>query len=733
MQRLTSYLARPRLWSLGYALAAGAIFAGLGELGDLSRAIGHLQLLFLSAAIATLLFAAALISGRQAERRAQAAETRLRDAIESIGAGFALFDSEDRLVISNEMHKRMYERNREFMIPGVRFADILRSSAKRGHHPEAVGRIDEWVAERLHKHLNPGDPFEQDRGNGQWLLIGERRTSEGGIVGTWTDVSQLKRQERLLRSSEERLSSALQMLQTLIEICPLAIIEVGRDLAVRSWNPAAEAIFGWMASEVIGKPLPIMTPDQLEQVRAETLPKLEQMPIAEMEAERRHKDGRPISVALWVTARRDHSGQAESYVAFVADVSERKRMEEELRRSHRMQAMGQLTGGIAHEFNNLLLIILGNMEIMSSALAGHPGALRQAERVLKAAQRGATLTQQLLAYARRQTLKPEAISVSQMLEELQALARVSVGDSVTLHIAAEADISRINADRTQLETALLNLIINAREALPDSSGAIVVRARNMVLDEETAGELGLAPGDYVAIEVADNGSGMMPDVLARAIEPFFTTKEVGQGPGLGLSMVHGFVQQSGGHLHIESQVDAGTVVRVLLPATIVAAPSRTADDDLAPRGGLRVLIVEDEPAVLEISVTRIESLGYQTLSASGGPAALRLIDRVGAPDILFTDVAMPGGMSGVDLARSILAKFPEVRVVFTTGHNEQIAALDGNASGMAVLRKPYLKAELAQVLRDCLAAAEPGATTGQVVPFPFTSPRPQSARNSTGK
>jgi PAS domain S-box-containing protein len=728
MLGLSSYLARLRLWSIGFAVLGGATLIGIAELSNLADGISELELALLSAALAMLLLAVALVSGWRAERRAQAAEMRLRDAIESIGAGFALFDSEDRLVISNEMHKRMYEKNRPLMVPGTRFADILRGSAERGHHPEAVGRIDQWVAERMEKHLNPGEPFEQDRGDGKWLLIGERRTSEGGIVGTWTDISQLKRQEKLLRSSEEMLFSAHYMLQTLIDICPLAVIEVGPDLIVRSWNPAAETIFGWMAWEAIGKPLQIAPPEQLERARAEILPRLEQEPVIEIEAERRRKDGRTISVSVWVTARRDSAGKAESYVAFVADISQRKRMEEELRRSHRMQAVGQLTGGIAHEFNNLLLIILGNMEFITSAMAGHPGVVHQADRVLRAAQRGATLTQQLLAYARRQTLKPEPISVNQMLEELQALARASVGDSVTLHIAAEPDIGRINADRAQLETALLNLILNGRDALPPSGGAIVIRARNTTLDDATAVALDLAPGKYVAIEVDDNGRGMTSEVLARAVEPFFTTKDVGQGSGLGLSMVHGFVKQSGGHLQIESQVEMGTLVRVLLPATAIAVQLPAAGSHLAPRSGLRVLIVEDEPAVLEISIARIQSLGYQTLSANDGPGALRVMDSVGPPDILFTDVTMPGGMNGVELARSMLAKYPEVRVVFTTGHNEQISVLDTAGTGMTVLRKPYLKAELARVLRECLAAPA-GGTTGQVVPFPVPSARPQSARN----
>ena len=725
MLRLSSYFARLRVWSIGFALLAGVTFAGFAELSDLSGGISRPQLLLLSAGISILLLAVALMSGWRAERRAQAAETRLRDAIESIGAGFALFDAEDRLVISNEMHKRMYEKNRKLMVPGMRFADILRRSAELGHHPEATGRIDAWVAERLERHLNPGEPFEQDRGNGKWLLIGERRTSEGGIVGTWTDISQLKRQEMLLRSSEDLLSSAHDMLQTLIDICPLAIIEVGLDMTVRSWNPAAETIFGWMAWEAIGKPLPIIPADQIEQVRAEVLPRFEQEPVIEMEAERLRKDGRTISVSLWITARRDSAGKAESYVAFVADVTQRKRMEEELRRSHRMQAVGQLTGGIAHEFNNLLLIILGNIEFMTSAMAGQPGAQHQAERVLRAAQRGATLTQQLLAYARRQTLKPEPISINLMLEELQALARASVGDAVTLHIAAEPNISRVNADRAQLESALLNLILNARDALPATGGAIVIRARNTVLDDAAAAALDLPPGNYVSIEVDDNGHGMTPEVLAHAIEPFFTTKDVGRGPGLGVSMAHGFIKQSGGHLHLESQVDVGTLVRVLLPATAAAVHLPTTVSNLAPRGGLRVLIVEDEPAVLEVSIARIQSFGYQTLSAGDAPGALRLIDRVGAPDILFTDVTMPGGMNGVDLAYCVLAKHPEVRVVFTTGHNERLSALEGVSAGMTVLRKPYLKAELAKVLRDCLAAPAGGAT-GQVVPFPAA--RPQAAR-----
>jgi CheY-like chemotaxis protein len=396
-----------------------------------------------------------------------------------------------------------------------------------------------------------------------------------------------------------------------------------------------------------------------------------------------------------------------------------------------MQAVGQLTGGIAHEFNNLLLVILGNTEILTAMLEDNPAGLRLADRVLQAGQRGSTLTQQLLAYSSRQMLKPVAIDVGQMLGEIESLARASVGDAVSLHIASGPGIDRINADRAQLETALLNLVLNGRDALQSSDGAIIIRAKNAPLDDGAAALLSLAPGRYVTIEVSDNGKGMEPEVLARATEPFFTTKDVGKGPGLGLSMVHGFVKQSGGHLHIDSQPDVGTVVCVTLPAIMESDERQDAPMDMAPHSGLTVLIVEDEPAVLEVSMSRIESLGYRTLAAVDGPDALRLIERQGPPDILFTDMVMPGGMSGIDLAHRVLEKHPAVRVVFTTGNNEE---LDGDEPGIAVLLKPYLKAELAQVLRESLAApADAEVGGGQVVPFPQRSSRRRGTRSYAGK
>jgi PAS domain S-box-containing protein len=734
MRRLLTLLAPTRRPPLAYALIAGAIIAALAAVSGVPGEIDSLHFILAVVAISTLLVAAALAERHKAEQRAKAAETRLRDAIESIGAGFALFDRDDRLVVSNETHKRMYPKNRALMVPGTKFADILRGSVDLGQHPDAAGRAEEWIAARLQRHLDPGEPFEQDRGDGHWLLIGEQRTSEGGIVGTWTDISQQKRQELQLRQSEDRLARALQTLQALIEICPLAIIEVDREMTVSSWNPAAQTIFGWTESEAVGKPLPIMSQQQLDGVRHKILPKLDSSPVIEMEAERRSKDGRKINASLWITARRDDAGVISGYVAFVADITARKRMEGELRHSHRMQAVGQLTGGIAHEFNNLLLVILGNTEILTSMLADNPAGARLADRVLQAGQRGSTLTQQLLAYSSRQMLKPVTIDVGQMLGEIESLARASVGDTVSLHIAAGPGIDRINADRAQLETALLNLVINGRDALRSGDGAIIIRAKNTPLDDGAAAKLDLDSGRYVTIEVSDNGKGMAPEVLTRAIEPFFTTKDVGQGPGLGLSMVHGFVKQSGGHLHIDSEPDVGTVVCVTLPAAIDLEERQDAMMDMAPRSGLSVLIVEDEPAVLEISTSRIESLGYRALTATDGPDALRLIERQGPPDILFTDMVMPGGMSGAELARSVLAKHPSVRVVFTTGNNEEF---DGDEPGVSLLLKPYLKAELAQVLRESLGngpdAGGPGGTGGQVVPFPQAAARRQGARSHAGK
>ena len=331
MRRLLTLLAPMRRSPLACALIASAIIAALAAFSGLPGEIDSLHFLLTVIAISTLLVAAALAERHRAEQRAKAAETRLRDAIESIGAGFALFDRDDCLVISNETHKRMYPKNRALMVPGTRFEDILRGSVDLGQHPDASGRAEEWIATRMQRHLNPGGPFEQDRGNGHWLLIGEQRTSEGGIVGTWTDISQQKHQELQLRRSEDRLARALQTLQTLVEICPLAIIEVDREMTVSSWNPAAHSIFGWTADEAVGKPLPIMTQEQLDGVRRTILPKLDACPVIDMEADRRGKDGRKISAALWITARRDDAGAISGYVAFVADITARKRMEGELR------------------------------------------------------------------------------------------------------------------------------------------------------------------------------------------------------------------------------------------------------------------------------------------------------------------------------------------------------------------------------------------------------------------
>jgi nitrogen-specific signal transduction histidine kinase/CheY-like chemotaxis protein len=382
-------------------------------------------------------------------------------------------------------------------------------------------------------------------------------------------------------------------------------------------------------------------------------------------------------------------------IGIAADMTEQKRMEEHLRQSQRLKAVGQLTGGIAHEFNNLLQTILGNLDLLADRLYGQRDATEILERVIRAGTRGAELTHQLLAFSRKQPLRPEPFSPKDELRGLENLVRATIGAQYTVRVDVPAEISRALADTTQLDNALLNLVINSRDAMPDG-GTITIRAENVTLEDHRARDLDIAPGRYVAIEVTDSGMGMSPEVLAHAAEPFFTTKDIGRGTGLGLSMVDGFVRQSGGGMEIVSALGKGTTIRLLLPATTESADQQPvkARPRLVGVRNVTVLVVEDEPDVLGTAAAMLRSLGYGVIEAADGPAALAAL-QAGPVDVLFTDVILPKGMSGRDLARVAQAHQPELKVIYTSGYNENVIVHDGVLdAGVTLVPKPYSKEDL---------------------------------------
>jgi PAS domain S-box-containing protein len=526
-------------------------------------------------------------------------------------------------------------------------------------------------------------------------------TAEGALVSAAIrDSSARMQREADLARAKADAEAATRWLQTLIAATPLAIVELDRDGCVRSWNPAAEAMYGWRAEEVLGKKLPIIPEDRKGELRLTLEATLAGAPVEAFATRRRRKDGSLIDVSVWTAPRRDASGKTIGMIGIAADTTEQRRTEEQLRQSQRLKAVGQLTGGIAHEFNNLLQTILGNLEVLQDRLHGQRDASEVVERVIHAGRRGAELTHQLLAFSRKQPLRPEPFSPVEELRGLEGLIRATIGAQYTIKVDVSPDVSRALADTTQLDSALLNLVINSRDAMPDG-GTIIIRAQDVVLDKQAARALDIAPGRYVSIEVMDTGVGMSPEVAAHAVEPFFTTKEVGKGTGLGLSMVHGFVKQSGGAMEIVSAAGKGTTIRLFLPSIVEAADAKSPmpRPRLVGARDMTVLVVEDESDVLTTAAAMLRSLGYGVIEALDGPAALAALQRAGRVDLLFTDVILPKGMSGRDLARLAQAHQPDLKVVYTSGYNENVVVHDGVVDeGITLVRKPYFKKDLAAAI-----------------------------------
>jgi signal transduction histidine kinase len=391
----------------------------------------------------------------------------------------------------------------------------------------------------------------------------------------------------------------------------------------------------------------------------------------------------------------------------IVDVTERNAAEAQLRQSQKMEAIGQLTGGIAHDFNNLLTIILGNLEMIAEECAGNAHIRDMVADALSSVNRGASLTQRLLAYARQQPLEPRLVDIQHLVTDMAGLFGRSLGEHIRIHHYLAPDVWQTSVDPSQLESAMLNLAVNARDAMPHG-GRLTIEAQNTVLDPEyAAANAEVIPGDYVQIAVSDTGTGIPKHILEHILEPFFTTKPVGKGTGLGLSMVYGFIKQSGGHLKIYSEPGVGTTVKLYLPR---AVGSRHSTEGLQMAGVLPraqqaevILLVEDDPTIRKLVEKLLAVLGYTVLVAEDGPAALSAMSQAERLDLLFTDVVLPAGMSGVALAAEAQLRHPRLKVLYMSGYTRNALVNahvhDENAH---LLSKPFRKEELARAVHKAL-------------------------------
>jgi PAS domain S-box-containing protein len=477
-------------------------------------------------------------------------------------------------------------------------------------------------------------------------------------------------------------------------------------------NPAAERLMGIFAGtmpEVWSKPNEVVGPDGVSVLS------LEERPL--MRAVRGERVSN-FAMTVWNKQQgtvshfvatggpiRDRSDRITGAVVVYRDVTATRETERQLQQAQKMEAVGELTGGVAHDFNNILTVITGTIEILADAVADKPGLAAVAKMIDEAAGRGADLTQRLLAFARRQPLQPHEIDVNALVLDATKLLRPTLGEHIEIKTVLAGDLNAALVDPSQLSSALLNLAINSRDAMPNG-GKLTLETSNVHLDGNYAkANSDVQPGDYVLIAVSDTGEGIPADIRDRVFEPFFTTKDVGRGSGLGLSMVYGFLKQSGGHIKIYSEVGHGTTIKLYLPR---APGELQAQQDVAVQpiesGSETILVVEDDALVRNYVVAQLKSLGYEVLTAANAAEALKIIKREKTLDLLFTDVIMPGGMNGRQLSDAAAKCRPDLKVLFTSGYTENAIVHHGRLDpGVLLLAKPYRKADLARMIRQALA------------------------------
>jgi PAS domain S-box-containing protein len=637
---------------------------------------------------------------QQAKERAERAEALVQDAIDSIAEGFVIYDAEDRLVTCNESYRRLFSAIAAELVPGVAFTDLARIGLARGAWPDAVGREAEWFDETVRDHVAASGGTERHLADGRWLMVTNQRMRNGGIAGLRIDITPLKQAQAALRDSEARLDRAQE------------IADIG------SWElDLASGNYVWSRHLYRMRGMP----PEFQPTRANTIATF-------------HPDDRPTVSAWHADLQRGHlrdpielrlvrpdgavrmlraearpvvdpDGSIRRIAGTTQDITARRLIERQLAQAQKMEAIGNLTGGMAHDFNNVLGIIMGNLDLLNRLVAPETAAAELCGEALEGAARCADLIRRLLAFARRQSLRPQRIDVNELVSNIGRLLGRTLGEDIALKLNLEAALWPVLADPAQLEAALVNFATNARDAMP-KGGQLDITTRNVELDAGYAAlHPDVRPGCHALIEITDTGTGIPPEIIGHIFEPFFTTKESGKGTGLGLAMTFGFVKQSDGHLAVYSEPGMGTTFRLYLPRNEVDAAASAAAPDLGSVAGgdETVLVVEDDARLRLAAGRQLTALGYRVRDAQNAAAALAILARGDRVSLLFTDVVMPGTTDGVDLARQATRLWPDLKVLLTSGF-PGVRGIDnlGAASPFRMLNKPYRRDELAHAVREVL-------------------------------
>ncbi|MCP3393884.1 PAS domain S-box protein [Bradyrhizobium sp. CCGB12] len=638
---------------------------------------------------------------------AQTTEGRYRLLVEAI-TDYAIYmlDREGRVTSWNPGARRFkgYEADE---IIGRHFSTFY-TDVERSQNVPAQALAE---AERTGRFEREGWRVRKD-GTQFWahVVIDAIRSPQGDLVGfakITRDLTERRAAEAKLRESEEQFRLLVQ------SVTDYAIYMLDAGGHVASWNAGAQHIKGYAPEEIIGRHF---SDFYTEADRAAGLPRIGLETATrngrwEHEGQRVRKDGTVFWANVVIDAIRDDAGKLLGFAKVTRDITERREAEAALQaaqatmiRSQKLEAIGQLTGGVAHDFNNLLQVISGNLQLLSKDIAGNARAEMRVQSALGGVARGSKLASQLLAFARRQPLEPRVVNAGRLIKNMDEMLRRALGGEIEVETVVAGGLWNSLVDPDQLENAVLNLAINARDAMK-GEGRLTIEASNAFLDDEYVRQHDeLSAGQYVMIAVTDTGTGIPPDILERVYEPFFTTKAEDKGTGLGLAMVYGFLKQSGGHVKIYSEVGAGTTVKLYFPREVASEDTMVGTPTGEVQGGEEtVLVVEDDEEVREVAVSMLTELGYRVVKARDAASALVVIDSGIPIDLIFTDVMMPGSLRSPDLARKAKERLPNVAVLFTSGYTQNAIVHGGRLDpGVELLVKPYTREALARKIRHVL-------------------------------
>ncbi len=621
----------------------------------------------------------------------------IHTGLDNIDQGITIFDQGLTLVFVNRKFLELLDLPADVAKRGASFEDIVRYNAERGEY--GPGDIDQQVAERVELARQfRSHTIERSRRDGIVLRISGQPLDEGGFATIYTDITQERRRELALKDRLEQRSAALRQNQERLSLVanelPAGIAYLDRDEIFRYANTRFAQAYQLSPDSIVGLTVrDVLSPKTVEAV-APYFNLARKGESADFDLTIDLPDGRILEVRTFL--RPDST--ATGFYLMSVNVSQHKQAAALMLQAQKMEALGQLSSGIAHDFNNLLMAILGNLVPLEERLdqAARDEMLAPA---LRAARRGADLTKRLLAVARRQPLEPSAVDLEETIRNLAKLVERSLPEGIALDIAATGSPIWAFADRAQLETVLLNLIVNARDAI-DDEGTIRIDVTPRMLDRREASFLHLAPGHYVEVSCSDDGKGIPSDITKRVFEPFFSTKKEGQGSGLGLALAYGFARESDGHIEIESKEGEGTDVRILLPTATPAGRNTAGPTDERTRIEARlILLVDDDESIRAVLRRDLLGLGLQVVDAGSADEALDLLDVLEEVDVVLSDIAMPGKLSGLDLRARIAVLRPDLPVLLMTGHGVDIFAETALRAGQPVLQKPFDREVLARALR----------------------------------